>query len=44
MCNSFSEFLDLLWGGRLARPIRTGETPIPQNFQIKLHITLVGFR
>ena len=38
MCNSFSETLDLLWGGRLARPIWTGETPIPQDFQIKLNI------
>jgi hypothetical protein len=38
MYNSFSETLDLLWGGHLARPIRTGETPIPQDFQIKLYI------
>ena len=30
----------LIVGGHLARPIWTGETPIPQDFQIKLHIAL----
>ena len=38
MYNFIVETFDSLWGGRLARPVWTGETPIPQDFQIKLHI------
>ena len=41
VCNSFSETLDLLWVGILPAQIRTGKMPIPQDFQIKLHIALV---
>ena len=32
MCNFIVKTLDSLWGGHLARPLWTGETPIPQDY------------
>jgi tRNA threonylcarbamoyl adenosine modification protein YeaZ len=32
-----------LWDGHLARPIRTGKIPTPQDFQIQVHIALFWY-